>query len=284
MKKTLLFLFTLLYSSLIFAQANDFAVQSYKDAEEAFTNGKFEMAISNLDIAETMLKTTNPKIQGLKLKSFRQLALLDSVQHYGPYANYVNELKAKKSTVATDAAAELKNYPMDRAKFMADKKQGQLISFDNITIGQSFSSLNQTLYNSIDFLKPRVENQLNYYNLKSSLKELQTGPYEIAVDKNADKIVKLKVITYALSYGDFTKINMGTFYSEKLQKFDPNKITTETGVEKFFKTDWNVVKTRAKIDENTTYMLYFYSPIKVNYKDIQENKVMYYYIEGYEIN
>ena len=45
-----------MFCQLANAQDNELAIQAYKDAEEAFNNNKYETTISNLSIAETMLK------------------------------------------------------------------------------------------------------------------------------------------------------------------------------------------------------------------------------------
>ena len=82
MQRITLTFWIILFCQSANAQDNKLAIQAYKDAEEAFNNNKYETTISNLSIAETMLKNTNPKIQKLKLKSYKQLALADSTQNY----------------------------------------------------------------------------------------------------------------------------------------------------------------------------------------------------------
>lgn len=269
----------LLFSNFIFTQGNEFAIQSYKDAEEAYNNGKYETALSNLDIAETMLKSTNPKIQGLKLKSYKQMAIIDSIKNYSPYANYVTELKTKKSSLANDAANDFKNYSTERAKYLADKKKKQIYPIENITIGQSFSSINRDNYTTIDFQKPRIENGLVYYNLKSNIKELKPGIYEIVVNNNTDKIVKVTSIIKALTLEELNKIKINQYYVDLLSKYESNETKTESKVEKFNKTDHNAAITRIIIDEKTTYFHNFYTPTK--FKDM--TKAAYFFTEGFEI-
>jgi hypothetical protein len=283
MKILSLNLLTILLCQFVFAQGNDLAIQAYKDAEEAFSNGKYETAISNLGIAETMLKTTNSKIQGLKLKSYKQLALADSINNFIAYSAYVTELNTKKSELANDAAFELSNFSKDKALFLENKKNSLINPIENITVGQLFSAIQKPLYGLIDFEKPKEENQLLCYRRKIDVPENQIGIHEIVVDKNSDRIVKVVKIFKTLTLEQLGNLNMGNFFNEKFMKFDPKVISNLTHFEKAGKKEYNVARTTAKIDETTSYFINFYTPTNFKYKDIKNEKSMYFIAEGYEI-
>src|SRR5690606_29276383 len=146
MKTLPLTLLAILFYHFVSAQANNLAIQAYKDAEEAFNNGKYEIALSNLDIAETMLKNTNPKIQGLKLKTYKQLALADSTNNFNAYSKFVTELKTKKSDLANEALFELDNFSKEKVLFLENKKNSLIIPIEKIIVGQSFSTIQKQLY------------------------------------------------------------------------------------------------------------------------------------------
>lgn len=276
-------LWAILFCQLVSAQGNELAIQAYKDAEEAFNNGKYETALSNLDIAETMLKTTNPKIQGLKLKSYKQLALADSTKNFSAYSAYVTELKTKKLDLANDAVLELSNFSKEKALFLENKKNSLINPIEKITVGQSFSTIQKQLYGLIDFEKPKEENQLLRYGRKSDVPENQTGLYEIVVDKNSGRIVKVATVFKSLTLEELGSLNMGTFFNEKFAKFDQKAISSVSQIEKTGKKEYNVAITKAKIDETTLYFLNFYTPTKLKYKDIKNESSMYFFTEGYEV-
>jgi hypothetical protein len=277
-------LWAILFCQLVSsAQGNNFAIQAYKDAEEAFNNGKYETAISNLSIAEKMLKTTNQKIQGLKLKSYKHLALSDSIKNYSAYSAYVTELKTKKSDLANDATLELGNFSKEKALFLENKKNSLINPIENINVGQSFSSIQKQLYGSIDFEKPKEENQLLRYGRKSDVSENQTGLYEIVVDKNSGRIVKVATVFKSLTLEELGSLNMGTFFNEKFAKFDQKAISSVSQIEKTGKKEYNVAITKANIDETALYFLNFYTPTKLKYKDVKNESSMYFFTEGYEV-
>jgi hypothetical protein len=283
MKTLSLTLWAILLCQFVYAQGNELAIQAYKDAEEAFNNGKYETTISNLGIAETMLKATNPKIQGLKLKSFKHLALSDSIKNYSAYSAYVNELKTKKSDLANDATLELSNFSKEKALFLENKKNSMINPIENINVGQSFSSIQKQLYGSIDFEKPKEENQLLRYGRKSDVPENQTGLNEIVVDENSGRIVKVATVFKSLTLEELGSLNMGTFFNEKFAKFDPKAISSVTQIEKTGKKEYNVAITKAKIDETTSYFVNFYTPTKLKYNDIKNESSLYFITEGYEV-
>lgn len=283
MKTLILTLWAISFSHFVFAQENSLAIQSYKDAEEAFKNGKYETALSDLDIAETMLKTTNSKIQGLKLKSYKQLALVDSTKNFSAYAAYVAELKGKKSSLSNDAALELNNFSKEKILFLENKKSSLINPIEKITIGQSFSTVQKQLYSSIDFENPKHDNSVLHYSRKNDVAEDKIGLYEILVDKNSDRIVKVTAILKALTIEELGSMNLSNFIKEKFAKFDSKTVLSEVQIVKINKKDYNVAITRAKIDDTTLYFLNLYTPSKVNYKDIKNKSSLYFFTEGYEI-
>lgn len=274
-------LWAILFCQLVSAQGNELAIQAYKDAEEAFNNGKYETALSNLDIAETMLKTTNPKIQGLKLKSYKQLALADSTKNFSAYSAYVTELKTKKSDLANDAVFELSNFSKEKAVLLENRKNSLINSVENISIGQSFSSMQKELYGSINFEKPEEENQFLRYGRKRDVPVNQIGLYEIVVDKNSGRIVNVSTIIKSLTVEELGSFSMVNFLNEKFAKFDPKDISSESQIEKIGRKEFNVVATKAKIDEKTSYVLSLYAPIKLDHKELKDKK-LYFFTEGYE--
>lgn len=283
MQRITLTFWIILFCQLANAQDNELAIQAYKDAEEAFNNNKYETTISNLSIAETMLKNTNPKIQKLKLKSYKQLALADSTQNYSNYSAYVSELKGKKSVLADDAAFELSNFSKEKAIFLENKKNSLINPIENIIVGQLFSSLQKLSYSVIDFEKPQAENKFLRYRRKTNVAENQIGLYEIVVDKDSDRIVKITTLIKSLTLEKMGGLDMNKFFNEKFSKFDQKGITNTTSIEKIGKSEYNVAITRAKIDETTSYFLNFYSPANFKFKDINNEKSLYFFTEGYEI-
>lgn len=283
MKTPTITILTFLVCNFFYAQGNDLAIQSYKEAEEAFNKGNFTTTLSNLDITEIMLKSTNPKIQGLKLKTYQQLALADSTTNFKMYADYVTDLKTKKSSIANEASIALKNFSKEKVLFLENKRNSLINPIEEITIGQKFSDIQKQKYSQIDFENPKDEKSVWRYNRKSNLTELQTGLFEILVNKNNDQIIKITTILKLLSVEELGKINIGNFYAEKLGKFDPKRTTTSNEIEKFNKKEYNIANSQSNIDDKTLYFLNFYTPTKVNYKDIKNNHQLYFFTEGYEI-
>ena len=284
MKTLPLTLLAILFYHFVSAQANNLAIQAYKDAEEAFNNGKYEIALSNLDIAETMLKNTNPKIQGLKLKTYKQLALADSTNNFNSYSKFVTELKTKKSDLANEALFELDNFSKEKVLFLENKKNSLIIPIEKIIVGQSFSTIQKQLYDLIDFDKPKEGNQFLHYVRRAHVSEKKTGLYEIVVDKISDRIVKVVTVFKSLTSEEFENHLMTSSFMEIFGKFDMNKISTESKIEKINKKEYNVVITLAKIDDTTSYFRKTYIPTKVKYKDIKDtNSIRYFLMEGYEV-
>jgi hypothetical protein len=283
MYKLILVYSLLCFSNLFFAQENEVAIKLYKDAELAFTGGQYGMAISNLDVAETMLKGTNPKIQSLKLKSYRQAAIIDSTNSFKAYSAYVAELQTKKSELAANSVLELSNYSRDKALLLEDKLKALLTPIEGITIGQSFSSVEKQKYNLIDFNKPKEEESVLRYSRKKNETELQTGLFEIVVDKSSNlivKIVKVYAIYPAIPPPEETEEVGNSF--KKIFLCDPKTISTVTQLEKVNKKEYNVVITRANIDTSTTYFLKSYVPTKYDPKDISSKINLRFKCEGYE--
>lgn len=283
MKKQLLFVIVLFSGKILFAQDNGLAVQAYKDAEEAFNVKNYETALSNLGIAETMLKGSNPKIQGLKLKTFKQMALEDSVKNYGAYSVYVNELSTKKSSLAKEANDGLVAFPKEKAEFMLSKRNSMVVPIQNITIGQLFSTIDQNAHPILDFSKSKDEVSFLRYSRKKGILDTDLGLLEIVVEKSTGRIVRLSKVFKSISYPELSKMNMGSFYTEKLAKFGNSPSTTETKTAKLSKTEYNRVLSQIKIDDFTTYFLEFYTPIKVDPKSLTSNVPIYIYAEGYEL-
>ncbi len=282
--KSLAFIILLfLFSQIVFAQGTDLAIKAYKDAELAFDNGNYEDALSNLNIAETMLKKTNPKIQELKRKSYKLLAFLDSAKNFESYSSYVNDLNTKKSSLANNAVIEKNNFSKEKVLFLENKKNSLINPIEKITLGQSFSTIQKQLYNLIDFENPIEENHFIHYIRKASSTETEIGLYEISVDKNNDRIVKITAIFKSFTFEEFQKQNMSKFYNEKFSKFGQNDISSENNVSKIKKKDYNIAITRAKIDNSTSYFISLYTPTKLKYKDLTSSNSMYFYMEGYEI-
>lgn len=281
------YIFTLLvflFCQVVTAQSNELAIQAYKDAEEAFNIGKYENALSNLDIAEAMLKTTNPKIQGLRLKSYKQLALADSTKHFSIYSAYVTELQTKKSDLANDAVFEVANFSKEKALFLENKKNSLINPIEKITIGDSFSTLLKQSYNMIDFENPKDENLVLRYSRKATIPENQIGLYEIEVDKNTDRIIKVTtILNYLTSSQEINKLDINGLYNEKFAKFDPGMVSSETQIEKRNNKEYKKVITRAKIDDNTLYFLNFYNLNNMSYKDMKKGRISFFFTEGYEI-
>lgn len=281
------YIFTLLvflFCQVVTAQSNELAIQAYKDAEEAFNIGKYENALSNLDIAEAMLKTTNPKIQGLRLKSYKQLALADSTKHFSIYSAYVTELKEKKLDLANDAVLELANFSKEKAFFLEKKKNSLINPIEKITIGDSFSTLLKQSYDMIDFENPKDEDSVLRYSRKANIPENQIGLYEIEVDKNTDRIIKITtILNYLTSSQEINKLDINGLYNEKFAKFDPGMVSSETQIEKRNNKEYKKVITRAKIDDNTLYFLNFYNLNNMSYKDMKKGRISFFFTEGYEI-
>lgn len=281
------YIFTLLvflFCQVVTAQSNELAIQAYKDAEEAFNIGKYENALSNLDIAEAMLKTTNPKIQGLRLKSYKQLALADSTKHFSIYSAYVTELQTKKSDLANDAVFELANFSKEKAFFLEKKKNSLINPIEKITIGDSFSTLLKQSYDMIDFENPKDENLVLRYSRKANIPEEQIGLYEIEVDKKTDRIIKITtILNYLTSSQEINKLDINGLYNEKFAKFDPGMVSSETQIEKRNNKEYKKVITRAKIDDNTLYFLNFYNLNNMSYKDMKKGRISFFFTEGYEI-
>lgn len=284
MYKLILVCSLLCFSSFIFAQENEVAIKLYKDAELAFAGGQYATAISNLDLAETMLKGTNPKIQSLKLKSYKQAAIVDSTSSFKAYAAYVAELQTKKSGLAANAVIELQNYSKDKALLLEEKLKALLTPIEGITIGQSFSSLQKERYSLIDFIKPIDEATVLRYVRKKNESALQTGLFEIVVDKSSNRIVKI-VRVYALYPAipppEETQETTNSF--KKIGLCDTKTISTVTQLEKVNKKEYNVVITKANIDASTTYFLKSYVPTKYNPQDIMSKINLRFKCEGYEI-
>jgi hypothetical protein len=283
MKKQLLIVIAMFSGQILFAQDNGLAVQAYKDAEEAFNAKNYETALSNLSIAEAMLKGSNPKIQGLKLKSYKQMAFEDSVKNYIAYSAYVNELSTKKSSLAKEANDGLLAFPKEKADFMLSKRNSMVTPIQNITVGQLFSSIDQNAHPILDFNKPKDEVSVIRYGRKKGIPDTDLGLLEIVVEKNSGRIVRLNNVFKSISYPELSKMNMGSFYSEKLGKFGNSPSTTETKTVKLTKIEYNRVFTQVTIDEATTYFLELYSPTKVDPKSLTNNVPIYIYAEGYEL-
>lgn len=284
MYKSILVYSLLCFSNFIFAQENEVAIKLYKDAELAFAGGQYGMAISNLDVAETMLKGTNPKIQSLKLKSYKQAAILDSINSFKAYATYVAELQTKKSDLAANAILELSNYSRDKALLLEDKLKSLITPLEGITIGQPFSSLEKEKYSLIDFNKPIDEATVLRYVRKKNESELQIGLFEIVVDKSSSRIVKI-VRVYAV----YPAIPPPEEMQESANSFkiifqcDPKTISTVTQLEKVNKKEYNVVFTKANIDASTTIFQKMYVPTKYDPQDISSKINLRFKCEGYEI-
>lgn len=284
MYKLILVCSLLCFSSFIFAQENEVAIKLYKDAELAFKEGQYGTAISNLDLAETMLKGTNPKIQGLKLKTYKQAAIVDSANSFKAYAAYVAELQTKKSDLAANAVLELKNYSKDKALVAEEKLKALLKPIEGITIGQAFSSLQKEKYSLIDFDKPKDEATVLRYVRKKNETELQTGLFEIVVDKSSNRIVKVVrvfVLYPAIPPPEETQESTNSY--NKFLLCDTKTMATVTQLEKINKKEYNVVITKANIDASTTYFLKSYVPTKYNPADITSKINLRFKCEGYEI-
>jgi hypothetical protein len=195
----------------------------------------------------------------------------------------VTELKTKKSDLANDATLELGNFSKEKALFLENKKNSLINPIENITVGQSFSSIQKQLYGLIDFEKLKEENQLLRYGRKSDVPENQTGLYEIVVDKNSGSIVKVATVFKSLTLEELGSLNMGNFFNEKFAKFDQKAISSVSQIEKKGKKEYNVAITKAKVDETTSYFLNLYTPTNVKYKDIKNEKSLYFFTEGYEV-
>ena len=284
MYKLILFFSLMFISNFIFAQENEIAIKLFKDAELAFNQGQYGIAISNLELAETMLKATNPKIQSLKLKSYKQIAIVDSTNNFKAYSAYVAELQTKKSDLAANAVLELSKYSKDKASILEDKLKTLLTPIEGITIGQSFSLLQKEKYSFIDFNKPKDEATILRYLRKKKESELQDGLFEIVVEKNSNRIIKL-VRVYALYPAipppEETEESGNSF--KKILLCDPKTISTVVETEKINKTEYNVITTKANIDATTTYFLKSYTPTKYKYEDINSKKILRFKCEGYEI-
>ena len=284
MYKLVLVYSLLCFSNFIFAQENEVAIKLYKDAELAFKSSQYGTAISNLDVAETMLKGTNPKIQSLKLKSYKQAAIVDSTNSFKPYSAYVAELQTKKSNLAANAVLELSNYSRDKALILEDKLKALLTPIEGITIGQPFLSLEKEKYSLIDFSKPKDEATVLRYVRKKNESELQIGLFEIVVDKSNNRIVKIiRVFAFypAIPPPEETEESANSF--KKILICDTKTISTVTQLEKVNKKEYNVVITTVNIDASTTYFLKSYVPTKYNPKDISSKINLRFKCEGYEI-
>jgi hypothetical protein len=283
MKKQLLFVIVLFSGHFLFAQDNGLAVQAYKDAEDAFNAKNYETALSNLNIAEAMLKGSNPKIQGLKLKTFKQMAFEDSVKNYSAYSSYVNELKVKKSSIAKEASDGLAVFPKEKSEFILSRRNSLVLPIENITVGQLFSSIDQNAHPILDFNKPKDELSVLRYVRKNGIPDTDLGLLEMVVDKNTGRIIRLSNVIKSLSNSELLQMKIVKYYEEKLNRFGLTNSASENKITKITKTEYNHNSTIVKIDDSATYFLDFYAPVKLDMKSVKNGSPMYIFAEGYEL-
>jgi len=109
MKKILLVAFLIISSFRFGVAQNTIAILKYEEAEEAYAANNFELAISKLNEAETLLKATNPKILYLKILSESKI-IENSPLNYCPLIEDLNPLVGKY-------LKEYDNLPDNQEKF-----------------------------------------------------------------------------------------------------------------------------------------------------------------------
>ncbi|MES2286264.1 MAG: hypothetical protein V4547_11290 [Bacteroidota bacterium] len=134
MKKIILLIFTIIASfQLSFAQ-NTIAKLKYEEAEEAYANNNFELALSKLIDVETILKSTNPKILYLKINSQAKIIEKDPFNDYA----LIENARTLSSQYLTDyeqlpdnedryreiykISEKLESYPKDEKAFALQKE------------------------------------------------------------------------------------------------------------------------------------------------------------------
>lgn len=134
MKKIILFaILNIVFAQFVSAQ-NTIAKLKFEDAEEAYSNSNFDLALSKLIEVETLLKSTNPKILYLKINSqakiiekkpFNDYALIESARKLSSKYLIDYELLPDNENQYRGIykiSESLKSYPENEQQFLAQKK------------------------------------------------------------------------------------------------------------------------------------------------------------------
>jgi hypothetical protein len=134
MKKIILFTLLIIASfQLSFAQ-NTIAKLKYEEAEEAYANNNFELALSKLKDVELLLKSTSPKILYLKINSeskiieqnpFNDFSIIEDARTQS--AKYLNEYEQipdneDKYREIYKISEKLNSYPKNEKEFTMQKE------------------------------------------------------------------------------------------------------------------------------------------------------------------
>lgn len=134
MKKIILFALLIITSFQLSVAQNTIAKLKYEEAEEAYANNNFELALSKLIEVETLLKSTNPKILYLKINSQSKIIEKAPLNDY----TLIENARKLSSQYLTDyeqlpdnedryreiykISEKLKSYPQNEKQFALQKE------------------------------------------------------------------------------------------------------------------------------------------------------------------
>jgi TPR repeat protein len=125
MKKVLLAIVLIATTSIVFAQ-NNIAKLKYEQAEEAFSKADYKTAVVNLDEAEKLLGSSNPKILYLKIISKYKALPEAAIMDLKDMADLKNDISLYLS--------KFKNAKDIEEKYIEVYKIGEAIAYYNISI------------------------------------------------------------------------------------------------------------------------------------------------------
>lgn len=134
MKKIILLFFAIIAALQLSVAQNTIAKLKYEEAEEAYANNNFELALSKLKDVELLLKSTSPKILYLKINSeskiieqnpFNDFSIIEDARTQS--AKYLNEYEQipdneDKYREIYKISEKLKSYPENEKEFRLQKE------------------------------------------------------------------------------------------------------------------------------------------------------------------
>jgi hypothetical protein len=258
-----------------FAQNNLKAKLKYEEAEEAYSLNNYELALSNLKEAESLLGTTNPKILYLKISTqsklinsnpYNDFALLENARKLSAkylkdyeslagneekyrdiykienvlnsYPATLREFEAKKIKMA-DAAAVQKTEALNNVK-KADENFMNYVYFKNYKIGLT---LEETLKLYPGYKKHYTQKLENGSSITAK-KQLGIGNPDGFYVKNG-KVFGYYYSFYSASYVDDAN------YSNAMKKV--NSILTELNTQFLFTPTETITESSSKVSRQPFY-------------------------------